>query len=122
MGKDHKEAILTLLERWRSLLGEQEKSLSEGTLKVLEKLVRDSAAIQARLNGILSETGPDRLDRRCLDLVAEIRDRQAALIKELETGSQEILATLGRLRKNRASLAGYRQKGVTGPRFMNERT
>jgi hypothetical protein len=122
MGTDHKEDILRLLARWRSLVGEQEKALSEGKLEVFEKLGNDSHAIQARLDEIFSESEPALLDQRSLDLIVEIRDRQAVLIKELETGSHEILATLNGLRKNRASLTGYRQNGVSVPRFMNERT
>lgn len=122
MGTDHQKIVLNLLKKWRSLILEQEKSLSEGDVEKLERLTRDADVVQARLDDIFSRLKPEKLDGQSLELLREIGAHHAGLLTELKRGADEISNILDNLRKNRASLQGYRQARASGPRFMNERT
>jgi hypothetical protein len=122
MGTDHQKIVLSLLKKWRSLILEQRESLSEGDLEMFERLTRDTALVQARLDDIFSQLKQARPDKDTIELLREIGSRHAELLTELKKGADEISATLGDLRKNRTSLQGYRQTKASGPRFMNERT
>ena len=122
MGTDHQKIVLSLLKKWRSLILEQRESLSEGDLEMFERLTRDTALVQARLDDIFSQLKQARPDKDTIELLREIGSRHAELLTELKKGADEISATLGDLRKNRTSLQGYRQTKASGPRFINERT
>lgn len=122
MGTDHQKIVLSLLKKWRSLILEQGTSLSEGDVEKFERLTRDTAVVQARLDDLFSRLKPAKLDKETIELFREIGNRHAELLTELERGTDEISNTLGDLRKNRFSLKGYRQTKAPGPRFMNERT
>ncbi len=122
MGTDHQKIVLSLLKKWRSLILEQGTSLSEGDVEKFERLTRDTAVVQARLDDLFSRLKPAKLDKETIELLREIGNRHAELLTELERGTDEISNTLGDLRKNRSSLKGYRQTKAPGPRFMNERT
>ena len=122
MGTDHKKVILKLLGQWRSVIREQGTSLAGGDLERFDRLTRDCAAIQARLDGLFSAARQAKPDEETLELLREIKDLQAGLIAETEKETCELRDTLGRLRKSRNSLKGYRQTGAKGPRFMSERT
>lgn len=122
MGKDHKEVILTHLNTWRTIAQEEIEALRQGDLERLEKLAAQSAAIQARLDIILSGMDPSTIGREVLGVMNDIHELNSCLVGELGNGSLEISKEMGMLRKNRTSLNGYKQKKRSTPRFMNERT
>jgi len=122
MGTDHQKIVLSLLKKWQSLIQEQGASLSEGDMEKFERLTRDTAVIQARLDDIFSRQKPAKLNKETIDLLREIGSRHAELLEELKRGVDEISNTLGDLRRTKTSLKGYRQTKATGPRFMNEIT
>jgi hypothetical protein len=55
-------------------------------------------------------------------LLEEISACQARFIEEIRKGTEEISRVIGMLRKNKASLSGYRQNSPALPRYKSERT
>jgi len=122
MGKDNKKDITDLISRWHSIAEKEIKALSEGNFDNLEKLLQESTLIQSRLDNILSKAD---LTRPGIDLAGSMKkilDMQSGVLEELQKGTIELSHRIGKLRKNKASLRGYRQTKHHLPRFMSEKT
>jgi len=122
MGKDNKQIILTLLVRWRDIARKQAESLPKGDLDLINHLTKESAHIRSRLDKLL--TGIDRKDlgNDILAAMKEISEIHTYLTTELSRGRDELSNRIGKVRKNRASINGYKQKKPAVARFMSERT
>jgi len=122
MGKNHKKIILTLLNKWRSIIVEETGALSNNDLDQFETLNKKSVSIQAQLEEILSTIDTNRVDKEVLGLMEELSALHSGLVTELMQGTKELSEKIGILRKNKTSLKGYKQKKTSTPRFMSGRT
>lgn len=122
MGKDHKENILKCLKQWHDVTLKQHEALAGNDLSLFERLNRVSVVLQSRFGNSLSMLKTDVLDKESLTLLREIQKCQAGFIKEMNEKKQDLALAIGKLRKNRTSINGYRQKSPALPRFKSERT
>lgn len=122
MGEDHKEDILKHLKEWLSLSLEQKEAFSRGNLDEFEKLTKVSVLLQSRIDEMISQLGPAKIDKPCITLLNEIQSIQSDLVLMLKGSVSELSETIGALRKNRTSLMGYRQTQAPPPRYKSERT
>ncbi|MBN2298509.1 MAG: flagellar protein FliT [Deltaproteobacteria bacterium] len=122
MGKDNKEIILTLLNKWRDIAVKEAEALSKGDLEVLGKLTKESLHIRSRLDKLLTGIDSSDMGNDILCIMKEIHEVHTYLTNELSRGRDELSDRIGNIRKNKSSLNGYKQKKVAIPRFMSERT
>ena len=122
MGKDSKKIILTLLNKWRSIIVEETGALAGDDLDQFELLNKISVSIQAQLDEMLSNSDTIRMDKEVLDSMQELHALHSGLVDGLIEGTKELSDKIGILRKNKTSLKGYKQQKISAPRFMNERT
>ncbi|MEA2102739.1 MAG: hypothetical protein U9P80_09265 [Thermodesulfobacteriota bacterium] len=122
MGDHHPEdQIGGYLLQWKKLCLEQVDALSRNELDIIEPIHRQSVSIQIRLDKCISKTGTKALRPRDMEVMKEILCLEQKLESELQTGSQLILEKIGQLRKNRSSIAGYKQPR-TSARLLNKST
>ena len=122
MGENHKENLLKCLRQWHDITLKQSEVLSAGDLQQFERLNRVSIVLQNRFGNSLSHLKPGKLSGGALGLLEEIQSFQGKFIEEISRGSAELAHAIGNLRKNKASLNGYRQSSTSVPRFKSERT
>jgi hypothetical protein len=121
MGENHKENILKCLKDWHSITLMQGKALSEGNIKEFEKLTAASVTLQARLDKLLIQIKPAKLNKECMNLLTLIKNHQDDLLTEITRGARELSKAIATLTKNTSSLKGYRQNRSSPPRFKSER-
>jgi hypothetical protein len=122
MAEHHPEAALTLLETWRIALVRQSRAIAQGNMEELEVLVTQSAKIQRQLGKILASSSTLIHDRKIAGLIKALHLEQGQVIDSLSTQTEKLAHEIGALRKDKASLKGYRQKKPAQPRFKSERT
>lgn len=122
MGENHKEDLLKCLRQWHDIILKQDEVLAAGDLDQFERLNRVSTVLQSRFGNSLSMMKKPQLDQEERELVENIQAYQNKFIEEIRKGSQEVAKAIGSLRKNKASMNGYRQNASRPPRFKNERT
>jgi hypothetical protein len=122
MGENHQENLLKCLRQWHDITLKQSDVLSSGDLEQFERLNRVSIVLQNRFQTSLDNLVKPVLSAGDRALLEEISACQSRFIDELKKGADEMSRVIGTLRKNRASLAGYRQNSPALPRYKSERT
>lgn len=122
MADHHQETALKLLKSWQVILNKGTAALSQGNIQELERLFQETAKIQQRLSHIFAASNSLVKDRTISMMIKGLHKEQDKLIESLKTQIEELAEEIGTLRKNHASLKGYKQKNLTSSRYMNERT
>jgi len=123
MGKNHPPEIIQRLRAWHTLSEKQVLALAKGDFDELSRLIDQSVAIQTSLDDDLAHMHRHMLDQESLTLLRSIQKIQAALMTEMQKGCSALSDKIGTLRRNTASLKGYKHKGSgTSPRLLNKHT
>jgi len=98
-------------------------SLAKGEFDELSRLIDQSVAIQTSLDDDLAHMDRYMLDQESITLLRSIQNIQAALMEGMQKGCSALSDKIGTLRRNTASLKGYKHKGPgASPRFLNKHT
>ena len=97
-------------------------ALSEGRFDELEELIRQAAVIQRELDKHFSVRALSDCSPEVTRNLREIHAMQANILKEMQHGYDLLSERIGTLRRNRSSLAGYKQHKGSSPRFFNRHT
>lgn len=114
--------LIGYLTQWRALCERQKDALVRGDITDLEKHLQQSVLIQAKTDEIISRHGLNSLGQKAIDLMADIRKTQSALLCAVQEGMDVVDGKIKTLRKNRSSLMKYKPKPAAAPRFFSSRT
>ncbi len=122
MADNHSETALNLLKSWRVILNKETGALSQGNIQELEGLFQETSRIQQRLSRMFAASNSLVKDKNISIMIRGLHAEQEKLIESLKAQTEGLAQEIGTLRKNQASLKGYKQKNSAPPRFTNERT
>jgi hypothetical protein len=122
MGEDHSQAIIGFLREWRVISEQELDAISKGNLDELEELINRTVLIQECLDRFLQEIDAKVLSKEAIGLMKEIDRIQVALVQEMQKGTSTLEEKINALKKNTASMRGYKQRAPVQPRFLNKRT
>lgn len=123
MGKDHPQEIARCLTQWRALAEREVAALAQGDFEALEQLIQETVLVRTRLDGCLTAVDPLRLSPEIRTHMGEIFQIQEALVQEMQKGVAILGEKIDTVRKNAASLRGYKPPAPAATsRFLNKRT
>jgi hypothetical protein len=122
MADHHPETALNLLKSWQVILDKETRALSDGNIQELERLFQETSKIQQQLSQMFTTSNYLVKDKNISTMIRGLYKEQEKLIESLKAQTEGLAEEIGTLRKNQASLKGYKQKNPTLPRFTNERT
>ncbi|HDP23840.1 MAG TPA: hypothetical protein ENN34_00195 [Deltaproteobacteria bacterium] len=113
---------MSCLRSWRQIIRKQARSVEATSLDELRDLTSQASILQARIEEIIGTSAPGTIGEEAITLLGDISAEHAECLRMLQQGTDKLKSDLSRLKKNRASLNGYKQQPSRQPRIMSKLT